>query len=69
MIIDRGRRFPVARYATLEATKADEYDYWRRRPDHERIKAVSEITSEAYGLKDIGAEISGLRTTLIRVKR
>lgn len=67
MVMGRRRRFPITRYASVEAMKADEYDYWRQRPDHERIRAVSEITSEAYGLKR--DNVGELRKTLVRVKR
>ena len=44
-------RFRIRRYTSLEAMKADEYDYWQQRPASERMNAVTEITNEAYSLK------------------
>jgi hypothetical protein len=31
--------------------KADEYRYWRSRPVHERMEAVSELTRAVYAMK------------------
>jgi len=62
-------RFAIRRYASLEAMKADEYKYWRQRPAQERMEAVSEITAEAYGLKDIPPNAFRLQRTLIHLKR
>jgi hypothetical protein len=67
--MDKKSRFPIRRYASLEAMKADEYDYWRRRPAHERMDAVTELTAEAYGLKGLSSDGSQLRRTLVRLKR
>jgi hypothetical protein len=41
--MDRKSRFEIRRYESLEAMKADERAYWRQRPGHERIAAVSEL--------------------------
>jgi len=49
--------------------KADEYAYWQQRPGHERIAAVSEITSEAYGLKALRSGVPRLQRTLVHLKR
>jgi hypothetical protein len=49
--------------------KADEYAYWRQRPSHERIAAVSELTREAYGLKDLRPDVPRIQRTLVHLKR
>lgn len=66
---DRKSRFRMRRYESLDAMKADEYAYWRERPGHERLAAVSELTSEAYGLKASGADVPGLRRSLVHLER
>jgi hypothetical protein len=67
--MDRTSRFPIQRYASLEAMKADEYDYWRQRPAYERVQATAEISAELYGLKDPSGHAQGLQRTLVRLKR
>jgi hypothetical protein len=63
----RKSRFAIRRYESLEAMKADEYAYWRQRPGHERIAAVSELTREAYGLKDLRPDVPRLQRTLVQL--
>jgi len=53
----------------LEAMKDEEYQYWQGRPARERIAAVSEITTEAYRLKDPAINVSRLQRTLVAVQR
>jgi hypothetical protein len=67
--MDRKSRFEIRRYESLEAMKADEYAYWQQRPGHERIAAVSEITSAAYGLKALRPDVPRLQRTLVHLKR
>ena len=67
--MERKTRFPIRRYASLEAMKADEYKYLQRQPAHERMKAVAEITEEAYGLKDLPPDVFRLQRTLVHLKR
>jgi len=67
--MDRKSRFPIRRFASLEAMKAEEYRYWQQRPAHERMEAVAGLTSEAYGLKDSPPNVSGLQRTLVHLKR
>jgi hypothetical protein len=67
--MDRKSRFEIRCYGSLEAMKADEYAYWQQRPGHERIAAVSEITSEAYGLKALRPGVPRLQRTLVHLKR
>ncbi|CAK0762354.1 conserved hypothetical protein [Gammaproteobacteria bacterium] len=61
--------FSINSYETLSAMKFDEYKYWQQRPDHERIAAVSEITTEAYQLKDPAFYVSRLQRTLIHLQQ
>lgn len=67
--MDRGERFQIRRYESLDAMKADEYRYWQQQPDYERIAAVSEMTSVAYSLKGLRPDVSRLQRTLVHLKR
>jgi hypothetical protein len=67
--MDRKARFQIRRYDSLDAMKSEEYAYWRSRPGHERLAAASEISSEAFGLKDARAHVPRLQRTLVRLER
>jgi hypothetical protein len=67
--MDRKARFPIRKFESLEAMKDEEYQYWQGRPARERIAAVSEITTEAYRLKDPAINVSRLQRTLVAVQR
>ncbi|MHC1730279.1 MAG: hypothetical protein AB9866_30485 [Syntrophobacteraceae bacterium] len=67
--MDRKARFPIRKYESLEAMKGEEYRYWQGRPAHERLAAVSEITTEMYKLKDPTFHVSRLQRTLVAVQR
>lgn len=66
--MDRAARFPIRRYDSPEAMKAEEYDYWRRRPAQERMEVVAEISAETYGLNGL-SDASRLQRTLVHLKR
>jgi hypothetical protein len=55
-------------YASHKEMKADEYRYWQGQPVHERMRALSEITGAAYGLKD-SADVRRLQRTLVSLQR
>lgn len=59
----------ITRYTSLAAMKADEYRYWQGVPVRERIQAVSEITTELYGLTGRATDVPRLQRTLVRVER
>ena len=67
--MDRKSRFPIRKFERLEAMKDEEYQYWQGRPARERIAAVSEITTEAYRLRDPVINVSRLQRTLVAVQR
>ena len=67
--MDRKSRFPIRKFGSLEAMKDEEYQYWQGRPARERIAAVSEITTEAYRLKEPAINVSRLQRTLVAVQR
>jgi len=67
--VNRMERFPIRRYASLDSMKADEYQYWQNRPAYERLAATSEISTEAYRMKDATTNVSRLRRTLSHLKR
>lgn len=56
------------KYTSLKAMKDDEYRYWQSRPAHERMAAVSELTTLAYSLKGM-ADVPRLQGPLIRLPR
>ena len=53
----------------LDEIKAQEYRYWQSRQAHERMAAVSELSSAMYGLKHDGSEVPRLDKSLVRVER
>jgi len=71
MMVDMGRaiRFPIRRYASPQAMKADEYAYWQGRPAHERLQAAGELSVEAYCLESPSLDALRLQRTLVHLKR
>ena len=67
--MDKKSHFPIRKFERLEAMKDEEYQYWQGRSARERIAAVSEITTEAYRLKDPAINVSRLQRTLVAVQR
>jgi hypothetical protein len=67
--MDRKSRFPIRKFDSLEAMKDEEYRYWQSRPAHERIAAVSELTTETYRLKDPSVNVSRLQRIIVAVQR
>jgi hypothetical protein len=59
----------IRKFASHEEAKAEEYRYWQSRPAHERIAAVSELTTLAYALKGIDADVQRLQGPLVRLSR
>ena len=60
----------VRKYTSHKEMKADEYRYWQSRPVHERMDAVSELTTVAYALKGMDpADVPRLQGPVIRVPR
>jgi hypothetical protein len=59
----------IRKYTSFDAMKADEYRYWQRRPVHERVAAVSELTQEHYALKGAVPDVPRLQRTLVRFER
>ena len=64
--MDKKSRFPIRKFNSLDAMKDEEYRYWQGRPASERIAAVSELTTEAYRLKDPSVNVSQLQRTIVR---
>ena len=59
----------IRKYTSHQEMKADEYRYWQSRPVHERMAAVSELSTAAYALKGIGPDVPRLQGPLIRLPR
>jgi hypothetical protein len=55
--------------SNLDEAETQEYRYWQSRPVHERIAAVSELSSAMYVLKHDGSEAPTLDKTLVRFER
>lgn len=67
--MDRAERLQIRRFASFEAMKTDEYQYWRSGPGYERLSAASALSAEAYRRKDATTDISRLQRTLVHLKR
>jgi hypothetical protein len=59
----------IRTYASLDEMKAAEYRDWHRRPPHERMEAVKEITLAAYQMKELTLDVRRLQTTLVHIPR
>jgi hypothetical protein len=59
----------IHKYTSFDEAKADEYRYWQSRPVHERMAAVSELSSAMYGLKHDESEVPRLDKTFVRFER
>jgi hypothetical protein len=59
----------IRRYTSHKEMKADEYRYWQSRPVHERMDAVSELTTLAFTLKGIKLDVPRLQGPVVRLPR
>jgi hypothetical protein len=59
----------ITRFNSLEEMKAAQIDAWQKLSGSERIRAVTDITTELYKLKNKGRDVPRLQRTLIRLKR
>lgn len=59
----------IRKYASHKEMKAEEYRYWQSRPAHERMAAVSELTTAAYALKGMAPDVPGLQGPAVRIQR
>jgi hypothetical protein len=59
----------VRKYTSHKEMKADEYRYWQSRPVHERMDAVSELTTAAYSLKGMAPDVPRLQGPVVRLPR
>ncbi len=67
--MDKKSLFTIRKFDSLDALKDEEYRYWQGRPACERLAAVSELTTEAYRLKDPSVNVSRLQRTIVAVQR
>jgi hypothetical protein len=59
----------IRKYTSHAEAKADEYRYWQGRSVEERMKAVSELTTAAYALKGLNADVQRLQGPVVRIRR
>jgi hypothetical protein len=59
----------IRKFTSHAEMKADEYRYWQSRPVHERMDAVSELTTAAYALKGIALDVPRLQGPVVRLPR
>jgi hypothetical protein len=59
----------IRKYTSHKEMKADEYRYWQSRPVHERMDAVSELTTAAYALKGRAPDVPRLQGPVVRLPR
>ena len=55
----RRATWSLTRYHDLEAMKTDEYAYWATQPTHVVMRAIAEMTADAYAMK--GIDVSRLQ--------
>ena len=48
-------------FSSVAAMKTEEYRYWRSRPAHERMAAVSELTRSVYAMKEALPDVPRLQ--------
>jgi hypothetical protein len=58
----------VRKFSSHAEMKAEEYRFWQSRPAHERMDAVSELTTAAYALKGM-ADVPRLQGPIVRISR
>jgi len=56
-------------YTSHARMKAEEYRYWRSRPVHERMNAVSELTRAVYAMKEALPDVPRLQRTVAVLPR
>jgi hypothetical protein len=59
----------IRKYTSHTEMKAAEYRYWQSRPAHERMDAVSELTTAAYALKGMAPDVPRLQGPVVRLPR
>ena len=59
----------LRRYTSLADMKAEEYRAWAAMSAGERMKAVADLTIEAYRLKGVIRDVPRLQRTLVRIQR
>jgi len=59
----------IRKYTSHKEMKGDEYRYWQSRPVHERMDAVSELTTAAYALKGMAPDVPRLQGPVVRLPR
>jgi hypothetical protein len=59
----------IAVYASLAEMKAAELREWQALPAHERLRAVSELTAAAYGMKEPSQDVRRIQRTLVHLQR
>jgi hypothetical protein len=59
----------IRKDTSFDEAKADEYRYWQSRPMHERMEAVSKLSSAMYAIKGDGTDVPRLDKTLVRIER
>lgn len=57
----------VKKYTRHSDLRADDYRYWQSRPAHERLAAVSELTTAAWALK--GKDVPRLQGPVVLLPR
>ncbi len=59
----------ITTYTSLQDMKAAELREWQDLPAHERLRAVSELTAAAYGMKEPSEDVRRIQRTLVHLQR
>jgi hypothetical protein len=68
-MLQTGMDKTIGKYTDFGEMKAEEYRYWQRRPVHERVVAVAELTQEHYAIKGAAPDVPRLQRTLVRLEQ
>lgn len=56
-------------YTSREEMKSDQYHYWQSRPAHERMDAVTELTTQVFLMKGANPVVQGFRGPVVCLQR
>jgi hypothetical protein len=66
---ERAMRFPLKRYTSLDAMKADEYRYWQEQPAQKRAEATAQLSADGYNKGRQSRHVPRLQRPLVRLER
>ena len=56
-------------FSSFDDMKATELREWQLLPDHERLRAVSELTAALYRMKEPDRDVRRIQRTFVKLQR